>query len=78
MLNPAKDPNMKKWKEETREKSQQAGGGGDRLAYKQESGERNERVKRSNSRGGVAEILQRTQKKKNSPPKVTSEQQGKN
>ena len=41
------------------------GGGGDLLAYKQETGEREERVKRSNSWGRGGDISANT--KKNSP-----------
>ena len=43
-----------------REKSQQPGGGGDLLAYKQESCERKDRVKRSNSRGGGGDLVANT------------------
>ena len=42
---------MKRVEGRNREKSQQPGGGGDLFAYNQETGEREERVKRSNSRG---------------------------
>ena len=42
---------MIKWKGGRRGKSQQPGGGGDLLAYKQETRERKQRVRMSNSQG---------------------------
>ena len=43
-------------KEETRQKSRQPGDGGDLSACKQETGERKEHVKRSNSREGGEDL----------------------
>ena len=70
----------KKWKEvqQTHEKSQQPGNlpGGDNLAYEQKTGERKERVKKSNSRGGAWRGCL-SEHNKPYPQKVRSEQKRK-
>ena len=53
-------------KERTRQKSQQPGGSGDIVPYKQEAGERKERLKRRNSRGGGGDFSANT----TMPPKI--------